>query len=293
MLQSVNFPNGAVKMTTSPRQRAARFFVAVLIALMAACAWAPSFDAKAREQINAGLKRAAATYATARLLNGVISVVQETEIAAAPAGIGMTLSPGEILHPLNDLVEQFSQVMLAAMVAFGIEKMLLTAGASWAISLTLSLAAAIWCVLHARGMAEPRWLARLLLVLFVTRFAMPVSLMATDAVFERFMASGYQQSQEALKTVQGEASVLEAAGVGEKQGFWEKLKSSTVDAFAEARAKLESLKQAAENAVDRIIDLMVIFVLETIVLPTFFIWMLFSVARSVFERPALPTNAGK
>jgi hypothetical protein len=112
---------------TQPTKQLTRFFVAALVALMAACAWIPSFDTKANEQVDAGLKRAAASYATARLLNGILSVVQETEIAAAPAGIGMTFSPGRILH----LVEQFSQVMLVAMVAFGIEKVPLTVGASW------------------------------------------------------------------------------------------------------------------------------------------------------------------
>ena len=47
----------------------------VLIALMVICAWIPSFDTQANEQVEAGLKRAVATYATARVLNGVISVV--------------------------------------------------------------------------------------------------------------------------------------------------------------------------------------------------------------------------
>ncbi|GHU28072.1 hypothetical protein AGMMS50256_09360 [Betaproteobacteria bacterium] len=279
-------------MTISTKQWAVRFFVVTLVVLMALCAWMPSFTTKANEQVDAGLKRAVATYATARLLNGIISVVQGTEVSAAPAGVGMTFSPGEILDPLNDLVEQFSQVMLMAMIAFGIEKVLLTVGASWVISLALSLIAAIWCLLHVQKKTEPRWLARLLLVLFVTRFAMPVSLMATDVVFEHFMASDYQESQEVLKTVQGEASELGTVAVEEKQGFWEKLKSTTVDAFAEARAKLESLKQAAESAVDHIIKLMGIFVLETIVLPILFIWALFGIGRSVFETPPLRMDTG-
>ena len=268
-----------------------RFLTVALVAVMVILAWVPAFDAKANAEVDAGLRRAVATYATARLLNGVLSVAQGTQIAAAPAGIGMTLSPGEILDPLNDLVEQFSEVMLVAMVAFGAEKMLLTVGASWGISLILSVIAGLWAVLHLLGASVPRALARLFLMLLVTRFALPISLMATDLVFEKFMASGYQKSQAALETMQGEAGKLEDIDMGEAQGFWEKLKSTTADALAEPRAKLESLKQSAENAVDRIIDLMVIFVLETIVLPIFFIWALFHVGRSVFEsRPAAETG---
>jgi hypothetical protein len=280
-------------MTTSTKQRVARLFVLALIVLMVLCAWIPSFDAQANVQVDAGLKRAIATYASARLLNGVISVLQGTEVAATPAGVGMTFAPGEILDPLNDLVEQFSQVMLVAMVAFGIEKVLLTVGASWAISLTLTLVAAIWGILYVQGKAEPRWLARVLLVLLVARFAMPVSLIATDVVFERFMASDYQESQAVLKAVQGEASELGTVGAEEKQGFWEKLKSTTVDAFAGVSAKWENLKKSVESAIDHIVDLMVIFVLETIVLPILFIWVLFSIARSAFEMPGLRVDVGK
>ncbi|MDR2508273.1 MAG: hypothetical protein LBD67_09845 [Candidatus Accumulibacter sp.] len=278
---------------TISAKRTARFFVPILVALMTAAAWIPRFDAMANERVEAGLKRAAATYATARLLNGIISVAQGTEIAATPAGIGVTLTPGQILEPLNDLVEKFSQVMLMAMVAFGIEKVLLMVGASWAISVILTLIAAAWSVLYLRG-TEPRWLARLLLALIITRFAMPVSLMATDMVFKHFLASDYYESQEVLKTAQSEAGKLGTFGEGEKQGVWEKLKSTTVEAFAEASVKLQNLKRAAENAVDRVIRLMAIFVLETIILPILFVWAMFALGRNaLIETPTRHAETGR
>jgi len=267
----------------------ARLVGVVLVAIMVVCAWLSPFDTNANEHVEAGLKRAVATYATARILNGVISVVQGTEVSAAPAGIGMTFTPGQMLDPLNDLVEQFSHVMLIAMVAFGVEKMLLTVGASWMISLTLSLVAAAWCTLYLRGLNRPGWLSRILLLLLITRFAMPVALIGTDIVFQRFMAAEYQESQAVLLAVQGEASQLGAysQGVTDKQGLWDRLKSTTVDAFSEARSRLESLKVSAERAVERIIKLMVIFVLETIVFPILFIWLLLSVFRGPIELSTL------
>lgn len=279
-------------MKASGSHQLLRYLVVASVAIMVACSWLSPFDTKANEQVDAGLKRAAATYASARVLNGVISVVQGTHVSAAPAGMGMTFAPGEILDPLNDLVEQFSQVMLVAMIAFGIEKLLLSIGASWMISLALSGVAALWAIFYLRRLAGPRWLGRLLLVLLMTRFAMPLALIGTDAIFQQFMAADYQESQELLKTVQGEASKLATAGTGEKQGFWDKLKSTTVDAFADARTHLESLKLAAENAIERIVRLMAIFVLQTIFLPVFFIWVLLGVGRSVFDLPALRMKTG-
>lgn len=272
-------------MHESRKQLALRFVVVILLAVMVACAWLSSFDRKANEQVDAGLKRATATYATARLLNGAISVVQGTEISAAPVGVGMTFTPGQILDPLNDLIEQFSQVMLVAMVAFGVEKVLLTAGAAPVISSTLFLVAAAWATFYLLGMSFPRWLGRLLMALLVTRFAMPVALIGTDAVFQRFMASDYHESQQVLQAVQGEASQLGTISPGsadKQQGLWDRFKSTTVDAFSEAQSRLESLKLTAEKAVERVIKLIVIFVLETIVLPILFIWLLLWVGRGPF-----------
>lgn len=289
-IKSAEFSEGVVKMDVSKKQNATQFVVVVIVAVMVACAWLSPFDNKANEQVDAGLKRALATYATARILNGAISVLQGTEIAATPAGVGMTFTPGQILDPLNDLVEQFSQVMLVAMVAFGVEKVLLTVGASWMISLTMSVVAAVWATLYLRHMQWSRWLGRLLLVLLVARFAMPAALMGTDMVFQSFMASDYQESQALLHAVQGEASKLGSVSqdATDKQGFWDRFKSTTVDAFSEARSRLENLKIAAEKAVESVIKLMVIFVLETIVVPLLFIWLLLGIGRGALNIAALP-----
>ena len=75
-----------------------------------------------QQYIDNSFNVASTTFVAARGLNAVISVVQGTELAMVPLGIGMTLTPGQILDPVNDLVEQFSWVMLASTTAIGIEK---------------------------------------------------------------------------------------------------------------------------------------------------------------------------
>jgi hypothetical protein len=51
-------------------------------------------------------------YAVLRGLNAVISMAQGTELAIKPMGVGVTLTPGELLDPLNDMIEQVSSVLL-------------------------------------------------------------------------------------------------------------------------------------------------------------------------------------
>src|SRR6185436_1624003 len=99
-----------------------RVVLALAVAIMVACSWLAPLESAANQQVDAGLKRALASFATARALNAVISVVQGTEVAVQPLGIGIKLSLGQILRPLNDMVEQCAHLMLVASIAFGIEK---------------------------------------------------------------------------------------------------------------------------------------------------------------------------
>ena len=122
-----------------------RIYAPLLLVAILFLSWTSPLDAMSTEQVDAGLKRALVTFATARMLNAVISVAQGTDVAIEPAGIGVKFAPGEILDPINDLVEKFSTLMLFASIAFGIQKILINLGGHWAVSATLS-AAVVLCV---------------------------------------------------------------------------------------------------------------------------------------------------
>jgi hypothetical protein len=151
-----------------------RMALATILAIMVAGSWSAPLDAAAELQVDAGLKRALLTFASARALNAIISVVQGTEVAIEPAGVGVVLTPGEALDPVNDLVEQFSNLMLMASVSFGVQKVLLGIGAHWLVSLLLSMTALVWALFQIRGKPSPAWLSSLLVILLMTRFAVPV-----------------------------------------------------------------------------------------------------------------------
>ena len=115
--------------------RKSAIVISLIIIIMSS--WFAFLDRPAEQFVNAGLKRAFASYATARLLNAVISVAQGTEVALEPMGVGVNFAPGQLLDPINDLVEQFSDLMLVATVAFGIQKILINIGAYWLVNLFL------------------------------------------------------------------------------------------------------------------------------------------------------------
>jgi hypothetical protein len=264
-----------------PRIR--RYALALFMLAAVACAWLAPLDAPAAGQVDAGLKRALISFASARALNAVISVAQGTELSVQPLGVGVTLTPGQLLDPVNDLIEKFSTLMLAASVAFGVQKALIAMGGWWAVSLVLSAVALGWAWLYLRQRAIPVWLSRALVIMLMLRFAIPVVTLGSDLLWQKFLASDYQASQQGIDSTSTQAAKLAPPPVAQSQGMLDRMKSWLAD-NADVRARFEELKQAAEQATEHIIRLIVVFLLQTLVIPLLLLWALYALARGVFER---------
>ena len=84
-----------------------------------------ALDNSSQHYVDKAFNRAIISFGIAKTLNGVISVAQGTEVAIQPAGVGINLTPGQILDPVNDLIERFSWIMLASTTSLGIQKVFL------------------------------------------------------------------------------------------------------------------------------------------------------------------------
>lgn len=262
--------------------------VAVLfVAAALLCSWLAPQDTAATVQIDAGLKRALISFAAARTLNAVISVAQGTEVAVEPAGVGLVFTPGQLLDPLNDLVEQFSDLMLAASIAFGVQKMLVAIGAHWLASSLLSLVALGWVTFIVLRRPTPAWLANLFIVLLMIRFAIPAVTLGSDLLFERFMADEYRSSQQAIDLASGQIAQLSPSSTAVEgtggtierfKGWW----SQNID----VKARFENLVRTAEQSAEHVIKLMVIFLLQTLLMPLFLLWGMYRVAGGAVRRSA-------
>ena len=269
--------------------------VAFIVAVMMACAWLAPMDVPATEKVDAGLKRALISFATARAFNAVISVAQGTEASIQPLGFGVTLAPGQLLRPIHELVEQFSNLMLAASVVFGVQKVLISIGSYWPLSLALTVAALGWLSCHLRQRHPPALLSRLLVILLMLRFVIPVVTLGTDVLWQKYLAADYAVSQRAISSASGQVDKLSPSisEVSESQALLEKMKgwlSKNVD----VKVHFFNLKAAAEQAIDHFIKLIVIFVLQTLVIPLLLLWAMYGVARRAFEWPGpMPAVAAK
>ncbi|MCU0755160.1 MAG: hypothetical protein MUE46_08565 [Xanthomonadales bacterium] len=246
----------------------------LLVLLLLVLVWTQPMDAAASDQVEAGLKRALTTFAAARALNAVISVAQGTEVALEPAGVGVTFTPGQILDPVNDLVEQFSSLMLVASVSFGVQRTLLAVGGHWVISALVTGLLLAWLWQRWRG---NRRLDQWLLLALLLRFAIPAVTLGSEAMFQWFLSERYQASQAALSLGTEQVSELTltpptdqpAASWGERAQRWWTQAGSALD----VGARMEALKQSATAMTEHIIELIVVFLLQTLILPLGLLWL--------------------
>lgn len=265
-----------------PVNLARKLLLVLGLAAVLGSAWLAPLDSSASQHAQAGLKRALASFAAARALNAVISVVQGTEIAVQPVGVGVTFTPGQALDPLNDLVEQFSLLMLAASVAFGVEIALIRFGGYWAVSLALTALAVAWGWAYWRGTPVPSWLARLFVAVLFVRFAVPLVVLGSEAGFRLFLQDDYAAGQSSIEMATGQLDRLAApvlAPSGE-EGLADRLKrwwSQDID----IGKRLGQLQDVASRAVDHVVKLIVVFLLQTLVVPLLLFWTLLRIGRGL------------
>ncbi|MGE3450702.1 MAG: hypothetical protein AB7I06_04785 [Burkholderiales bacterium] len=276
-----------------------RVLLVLGLAAVLACAWKAPLDENASAHAQAGLKRALASFAVARGLNAVISVVQGTEVAVQPVGVGVVLTPGQVLDPINDLVEQFSSLMLTASVAFGVQLALIKFGGHEAVSIALSVLALAWGWRMWRGESPPGWLNRLFVGMLLVRFAVPLVVLGSDAGFRLFLEKDYAAGQAAIELSTKQFETLSpatppAVAKADPKGWWpftpgtgkmiEDMKDEVVRAL-DVRKRYEAMKESAAQAVEHIVKLIVVFLLQTLVVPLLLLWGLLRIGRVLVGVP--------
>jgi len=304
-----------------------RIIVTVCSLLIVLVSYTNLLDDVSNDYTNNALENAVITFAAARTLNGVISVVQGTEVSVSPAGVGMNLSMGEILNPVNDLIERFSWVMLASITSLGIQKILISIG----FNLILSISVAIFIfILWSPRLQKNNALAvsaKIVLGVLLIRYALVTVILSNQLVYSQFMSEEYDTATNGLEIVAGTVGEIEARSQDVKidsvpdeeieESSAEENKKSIFSSWGEDESsdieegsakddpndagmvdsaiakmndlwgsaisainpidRISELRESVANAVSYIFKLIVVFLLQTILIPIAFLWCLYKV----------------
>jgi hypothetical protein len=299
-----------------------RLFSTLVILVIAGVAISGVADDKSYNYAEDALARALATFAVARSLNGVISVAQGTEIALEPGGVGIMLTPGQILDPVNDLIERFSSVMLVAASSLGLQIVLLEILSWWILTALLVTSLIAWLVVlfvpRFRDRKFASMIQRTALVLIVLRFAVPVVIIASNFLFDTFLLTRHDAAALELTTTTAQIEEMstdldngntdQAATDPGDPADNDPASTSTLDSWRAAvsgvwnqaadwtdgvrgwlgslsiSATYQQLEENAAQATSHIIDLIVIFVLQTILFPVAFLWLFVEFLKTVAAR---------
>ncbi len=124
-----------------------------------------------------------------RLINGTVSVIQQSSLQLEPAGIGMSLAVGQIVDPINDMVERLSDVLVLSITSLGVQEIMheisvvLAPPVLACILVLLSLA--IW-IKSERLSSFNRVLQNLVIILVIARCCLAISSIANGFLQEHF-----------------------------------------------------------------------------------------------------------
>jgi len=241
----------------------------------------------AKDVIDRSFNQALIVFGSAKALNAVISLAQGTEINLP----FVVVAVGEVLDPINDLVEQFSLIMLASLVSLGIQKILLNFVSNDFFNLTLIISILVFNIflfLKFKNIESIKNMAlKLTLILLFLRFSIPFVAYLNEYSYDYFIKPQYniEQLNETILNTKDEISKINLESVEEKEsGFFEKFRQKFDMTFYEK--KVDEYKDAVDSSSDNIVDLIIVFIFQTILLPLFYLFVFYILLKKLFNFPA-------
>jgi predicted nucleic acid-binding Zn-ribbon protein len=227
-------------MNTAVKQNShLRYLWLVALIGLPALSWSGILDQFSSENINASISSAGLIYGTARGINALVSLLQGTELNVP----FVTFSVGEVLDPVNDLIERFSDIVLLALGSLALQKILLSVVSNTMFTVLLSLVAV--CTGLSLFLGGPKLrsaLLRTFLVIAFFRFSLGLVVLANSWVDSTFLDEADQQRHVAMEKFQGELRQIDTLSRREAEA------ETRLAELTEKRVQLENDHSEAGSA---------------------------------------------
>ena len=261
----------------------------------------PVLDSNADAYFRDSITKAGVSYGVSRVINATVSVIQQSSLELEPAGIGMSLAVGQVVDPINDLVERLSNVLVMAIVSLGVQEL------AYEISITIvpRLIAVLLFILsllvwfrNDRVFLFRRVMVSALVIVTIARFCLPISSMANEFLQEAFFDEKITEANEKLTASTSELSKMENIELPKADGFIGTIGSSaayikekSVDFKNTIQIVMENRGVIIENLLRLTFLYLGIFVIQVLVLPLLIFWLLMRVINSLVLTTAMTSVA--
>jgi len=247
--------------------------IVLMLIVLALGGWLDHFGMRGYE--NAWAK-ALAAFGVSKTLNAALSVIQESQVEASMIFASGTIAIGQLVSPLNSVVEALSQVLLASLVSLFIQKLLLGVGQWWGVQMLLLVVgglflAGMWNAKFRRSTWQ-RVLLRLLTAMLLLRFCIPITAAVNDLTSTALLEGVYSESLRESQRL-GEAANIES-DLNSAEG-----ETLTAKKLAGFWTRMHGMMRVLDDLLEHAVRLITVFVLQTLVFPLLFLVALFLLTR--------------
>jgi len=283
-------------MKPTTKQKAVISFIGILIAtalFFSPITNIPLVDTKTDTYFNDAITKAGLAYATCRAINASVSVVKGSTLQLEPAGVGVSLAVGQVLDPIDDMTERLSSVLVTAITSLGVQKLSYEIGVTLAPQLfavfLLILSILVWFD-NDRIASLHKITTRILILIAVLRFCLPVSSIANDYIYKNYFSEQISKTNQELTV---SAKIFDQFGdiaVPEATGFWGTIENSTsfikkvsIDFKNALKASVTGMGEIIENLLKLTFLYVGIFLIQVLILPLLIFWLFIKIANTLFQ----------
>lgn len=242
-----------------------------------------SIDENAKVLIEDSFSQAIIVFGSSKALNAAISLAQGTQIDLP----FLTLAIGEVLDPANDLVEQFSFVMLLSLISLGLQKILLNLvnNSIYDFLLVFSIFGVfLWSFIRFKVNKNLRkvFFKFVILILFL-KFSIPLVSYLNELTYQNFVKQNYniEKLNDEILVVKDNISKITQDSIDEKQekSLFKKISEKFDSDYY--KQKIKQYEQSVDKSSEYIISLIIVFIFQTLVLPLCFLFILYIFIKNI------------
>ena len=239
----------------------------LVLAGLVGLSWLGTLDTISGDYVGASLLDAGIIYGTARGINALVSALQGTELDLWL----VTFSIGELLDPVNDLIERFSGVMTIAITSLVIQQLLLVivSDATFSAVLTL-LALVVAATVLVNKTGSYKVFLKIFLVVALLRFSLSLVVIANLWVDQAFLPDSNAAEFRVMQDFEADLGGVDRMVRGEGD------RSAIAGQFTR-------LQQKFDRFVDSSLHLMGALLLKAVIVPVLFLWAVVAAGRGLFR----------